>query len=540
MTVPPNYIRTKADVLAISQGCHWDEDEANRIIVFAEKYVIPQFITGDFQLLQWQKDWLRQLVGWRNASGDLRFKTVNLHIAKKNGKTLLCAVICLYNLLFSDKPSPQVVSCSTTRANASQIFDELSFSLRTNPLTEKLVKKNNIKINPSYKKIAYAKKNSRYTALSSDAGSAEGINAVCVVVDELHAHKSDKLFRSLQYATSASKGQVVSISTAGNDLTHFYYQTIYSKSKRILTGDDLDTQFFATVYESLNDTEPTDEEIGKANPSLGVSFTIEAFRRDLEASKGDTSSWLSFQRYRLNRWIAGSDEVFLDVSKWDQCRKPMSDDELLPHPVVLGVDLSQTTDPSSVSAIWILPDNRFYVRSWAWVCSEGVRKRGDDTANLPQYRQFIADSNMVMSEGDMIETEPIRQHIRDLGNKYNVTDVIFDSAGAYVLGEQCQQDGFNTHRSPMSAKFMSEPMKEFSRAVLEGRIYHDGNTWLRWCIANVRTKTDSYGQCRPDKDVCRDKIDGAVAAFLAFIICLQTVTVGNGKSVYEDRGITWL
>src|SRR5262245_61961072 len=102
------YVRTKADELALEQGAYWDQDKADAIIKFAHAFVQPQYVKGPFRLLEWQQRFLMSLQGWRWKDGRRRFRFANLHIAKKAGKTLLVSIICLYELLCSEEPSPYV------------------------------------------------------------------------------------------------------------------------------------------------------------------------------------------------------------------------------------------------------------------------------------------------------------------------------------------------------------------------------------------------------------------------------------------------
>ena len=148
--IPAKYIKTKADELSLRQGCYFDQQAADRVIAFAEKYFNPQFIQGDFKLLEWQKDWLANLYGWKLPDGRRRYRKALLTVAKKNGKSLLCAIVALYESLASGNKSPLVVSCSTTRSNASQIFDEVKSSVKA---IEKNKKKPIGKVVPSQKII---------------------------------------------------------------------------------------------------------------------------------------------------------------------------------------------------------------------------------------------------------------------------------------------------------------------------------------------------------------------------------------------------
>ena len=119
--IPAKYIKTKADELSLRQGCYFDQQAADRIIAFAEKYFNPQFIQGDFKLLEWQKDWLANLYGWKLPDGRRRYRKALLTVAKKNGKSLLCAIVALYESLAAGNKSPLVVSCSTTPAQIPEM-----------------------------------------------------------------------------------------------------------------------------------------------------------------------------------------------------------------------------------------------------------------------------------------------------------------------------------------------------------------------------------------------------------------------------------
>ncbi len=512
--------------------CYYDAEQAERIVTFAHKYVCPQFIKGKFTLLDWQLHWLRTLYGWRNNDGGKLFKKALLHVAKKNGKTLLVSIVCLFELFNQDTQSPLVISASTTRENAAQVFKELANTIRRNEASlAKLAK-----ITASNKKIRLDKRNALYNAISCDSGNAEGLNASTVVIDEAHAHRSEKLYRSLEYATVARPDStLITISTAGNDFGHWYY-SLYTKGKRVASGEDLDPTFFPTIFEIPPEHDIEQESSWHlANPSLGTSFTPASFKADLNAAKSDTASWLSFQRYRLNRWIAGSEEVAFDVLKWDACKRPMADAELRQLPCYLGIDLSQAVDPSSITAVWVLPEKRYHVQSWGWVAEEGVRRR--EQSNLPRYQQFVSEGAMTITQGDMIDMDKLKQKIAELDKRYKIKGAVFDQYSAYVLANEVSQSGLTVWRSPQSHRYMTTPIKELTQAINEGRISHDGNSWLRWCISCARLDTNSYGDCRLHRDKSSDHIDGAVSLVMALgqALAEEASTLYPRRSYYDDH-----
>jgi len=536
---PPWAVRTEADRKALADGYYWDAEAADRIIRFAERYVAPKYVGGEFTLFPWQRRFLQCLYGWRRPDGGRRFRLALLHVPKKNGKTLLVSVLAAYELFAASTSSPLVCSASTTRENARQVFDQVKATVaKSKALT------NAARVLEYLKVIKVPSRDGEFRALSADAPNAEGLNCSAVVVDEAHAHRSAKLYRTLEYSTiGRADGILVVISTAGDDLTHWYYGLV-QRGRNLLAGNDTDPTFYAEIYEA----EPEKDDVEspdvwrRVNPSLDLypGFTTERFGLDLAAARSNVGDWLSFQRYRLNIFKRPDSGGWIDLAAWDQCRTHVPESALLAAPCWLGFDASQRVDPTSLSAVWLLPEKRYFCRSWAWVAEAGAR--GREQSNLPKYQQFAAAGAMTITPGDAIEKEPIREHIlrfREAGHQ--LRSLVMDPNGAWVFGTELAGDGIEVFRQPQSFRYFSEPTKELEIAVAEKRFLHDGNPWLRWCVQSVRLDTDTYGNVRPARGKSVDKIDGAVSTLLGFALALKaSADVKPAASVYESRGIEFL
>lgn len=525
-------IRTKADLEAVKRGCYFSDTHAQNIITFANSVFRPQYIGGKFALLPWQVDFLRYLYGWRSEDHTRRFRTACLHIAKKNGKTLLCSIISTYDLLQSEEQSPFVVTGSVSKENAGQVFSELRHTL--NKTFGKQVA-TWCRITPNMKRVIIPKLNAEYKALASDGDRVQGFNCSLVILDECHAHKNASLYDSLRYATAARQnGLMVIISTAGDDVSQWYHG-FYQKAKRILSGDDLDTTFAAFVFEAdANGNLDDVEQWRKANPSLGVSFSEDSFRLDLEGSRKDASELARFKRYRLNVWCRSDESAYFDAGKLIEA--PRTDDELRNRPCWLGADLSMTTDPSSVSAVWLLADGSYYVRSWAWVARQGVMLR--ERSTMPRYNQFAAEGTMTITEGDMIDQDKITRFVIDLFRRYRVKSIVFDQTSAFGMMSQLQQVGMTVYTQSQTARYFSGPMKGFNKAMMEGRVSYDGSSWLRYCLSNVRTEEDKDGNIRPNTKGSLDHIDGAIALLQAFSKAGEQSPT-TLTTPYDKRGVTF-
>ena len=86
------------------------------------------------------------------------------------------------------------------------------------------------------------------------------------------------------------------------------------------------------------------------------------------------------------------------------------------------------------------------------------------------------------------------------------------------------------------AKTQSAPMQELEAAVLDGRLHHDGNPVLRWCVGNVIARADRNGNIAPDREADAKKIDCAVALINAMVRGM----LGGTQPYTDGEGLTEL
>lgn len=529
MKFPEKYITHKAVELAIDRGAFWDQKAADKILKFATKVFKPQFIEGNFEPLEWQSRWLQTLYGAKDKDGNRLWKYSILHCPKKCGKTLLCSLVSCYELLCPSDPSPQVFTGSVSSKNAQQIFDEIVHTFRATGLSSKKF----CRITPHQHKLQVYGTNARYSALASDGDRVQGFNSSMTCLDESGYHKNSSLWDSLRYAHIARKnGVCILISTASDNQTG-YYHSLYLKAKRLLSGEDLDATWMPTLFEmSSPEADPEDPaEWYRAVPSLGTSYSEEAFRNDLKSAQQDPAEFLRFKRYRLNVWCSASDNAYYCVGTWD--KHTTEEPDLTNAECTIGNDLSLTTDPSSTAAIFKLEDGTIYVKSWSWVAREGIKLR--EKSSLPMMQNFADGDCLTITEGDMIDHELILQHNIDLCAKYNVRKVIFDPTSAVVMMNRlAEATGVDVRRMPTSFRYMSAPMKAFRLAIQAGKIKHDGNNFFRYALANVRVQENREGDIRPSVSRSTDHIDPVIAALCAYSDLCEEPTKQYTEIIWDE------
>src|SRR5262245_5220694 len=109
--VAKKWIRNPSDTLAVEQGCYFDEADGKRACDFIEKFCRQskgRWAGQPLKLLDWQRDLIMRLFGWRQADGKRRFRTVYIEIAKKNGKSTLVSAISLLLLVADGEGGPEI------------------------------------------------------------------------------------------------------------------------------------------------------------------------------------------------------------------------------------------------------------------------------------------------------------------------------------------------------------------------------------------------------------------------------------------------
>lgn len=521
---------------AIEEGCYFDCESADRAVRYIEKYAIPKGFDKPIKLLDWQKNIVRELFGWKRPDGSFRYKRATISTGKKNGKTIFVSALIQYGMFGGLRPSALNISCSTTAKNAEQVFDELQYSIRLQPKLKKISKIVDYK-----REITVPSRKTKYLCSSSDAPGIEGQNAFIAICDETHAHhKGGEIYRAIEFAPAASGGFFINISTAGSDTGHFFY-SVFKYAKDVQDDKIIDTSLlpFICTPDETDDIENVNT-WRKANPSLGISFSEDDFRRDMERAKNSsTADFISFKRYRLNMWVLAEDN-YLQAQDFDRCKNYITDHDLKDYPLFAACDLSQTTDPCSISLLWSLGERRYYIKTFGFVCEDGVAKRKADKANMPQYQEFKEDGCFTITKGQINDYPRIKEFILGLKDRYNLKEVIFDGYNAMEMMQELMNKKIEVYKFPQTHKYYNDPTKQFEIAVKEGRIQHDGKqSWLRWCLINTKLDYDNYENVKPSRDKSNDKIDGAVTAIMAFGRAMNE-NVNKKVSVYESRGALFL
>jgi phage terminase large subunit-like protein len=533
-TVAPKWIRNPSDVLAISQGCWFDEDSGNDVIDFIESFCKQsqgRWAGEPLILLDWQRDFLMRLFGWKRPDGLRRFKRAYLEVAKKNGKSTMISAFCLVLLLIDREGSPQVFLNACDKEQASIVFDEAKRMVEKSP---ELAKR--LDVVDSRKTIYHAAGDGKIVANSAEIEKKDGLNPSGVVFDELHRQRNRKMWNIFKYAAVAREQAItVAITTAGDAEEGIWFEQ-REYSEKVNAGVIPDTTHLGVVYRAL----PTDDiddpaTWAKANPSMGHTIKAEDFSRELEEAKLDPGDLANFMRLRLNIVCRG-DTQFVTLEMWDRGNVPVI---IIPHaPAYAGLDLSETQDLTALAILFEDDDESISVIMRFWLPDANILDL-ERKHNQP-YRAWADKGLITLTPGNVVDYAFVRKAINDVAGDFDLRKLLIDPYNAAKLSiELAEQDGLPCESIRQGFYSLNSPTKQLKRLILSGRIHHGGNPIMRWHASNAVTVQDSAGSIKLCKRKSQKKIDG-MAALVNAVAAWDAGDGDGGPSVYEQPGRLFL
>jgi phage terminase large subunit-like protein len=504
---------SRADQLALDAGCSFDPAAAERVRTFFRKFLRHskgQWAGQPFELLAWQwEQIILPLFGWKRADGTRRFRRAYIEVPKKNGKSTLSAGISLYLLMGDGEPGAEIYSAAADRDQASIVFGEAARMVKASPALS-----SRLQVINSTKRIVYPANGSWYKALSAEVPTKEGLNIHGLIFDELHAQKTRDLWDTLTYGGAARRQPLLlAITTAGYDRDSICYeQHLYAQG--VLAGTVEDPYFFAYIAAANKEDDWKDPAVWKkANPSYGVTISETSFQDDAREAQNSPAKESPFRRYRLNLWTDAA-ERWISSERWDACDLPLDLEDLAGRGCYAGLDLSSTTDTTSLVLLFPHEDGTYSVLLYCWVPETACRDR--ERKNRQRFDEWARRGHVEKTPGDVIDYQWIRKKLNELSRLYQIQEVAFDPWNATALSTQLKdEDGFTVIAFRQGYASMSEPAKALEGLILEGKIRHGGNPVLRWMVGNCCVETDSAGNVKPSKKASTEKIDGVVALVMA-------------------------
>ena len=490
------------------------------------------FYGQPFVLMDWQHKVLWDVYGTVNDKGFRQYRYAYLEIPKKNAKTTLIAAVALYHLV-CDSADGQVYCCAADRSQAGLVYKAAVSMIDQSEDLQSI-----LKVTDSRKEIKNTITGTIMKVLSAEAYTKHGINPTVVIFDELHAQPNRELWDVMTFGAGAARREPLwwVITTAGDDPDrHSIGWEIHEYAQRLIDGDIEDPTWYSKKYNAPEDADIYDEATWyKANPSLGVSISIEAVRQEALAARNSESSERLFRWLRLNQWISLKRIGWQPLSLWDQTVGQWDLTSLVGKKCYPGVDLSSTTDITGICLVFPpqegLSDWRTIYEAWIPEDNMKERVRRD---HVP-YDRWVAQKCLHVTPGNIIDYEFVEARIIALSKQYNFKIYGIDPWNSRMLTQRLQREELEGVEIPQNILHMSPAMNEIERLMKSGAMTHEVNPVARWCWGNVIVAMDGNGNIKPMKNKSIERIDLIVAMING--MALAIIMEGN-TSVYEQRGM---
>jgi phage terminase large subunit-like protein len=483
-----------------------------------------------FQLDPWQERIVRAIYGPRNPDGSRIVSTVVILVPRGNRKTSLSAALALLHTIGPELvPGGEAIFAASDRKQAGIAFKEARGIVQAD--SRVLSKLKVYDAFNSAKRIAYPREGSELEVVSSDAPGQEGRTPAFVLADEIHVWRGSDLWKVLTNGLDKTDNSLLVVATTAGRGQDGIAHEVIERARKIARGEVIDPTWLPVLFEADADCDYTNEDVWRrVNPGSAHGYpSLKGFRQHVARAKDSPTERDSLKQYKLNIWLDHSTSPFVDMATYDRGSAPIDLEAFRGRRCWVAVDMSKTTDLSAVIADFPDDDDGHTVLPQFFCPADDIRKRGD--LDGVDYVRWSKEGFLIATPGNVIDNKAVANYIRDLCERFDVQEIIFDVAYAQAVMSPLSDEGYPVTTMRQGWVTQSPALNELERAIVGGKFRHGGHPILRWNFSNVAIHTDSAGNRVMHKGKSTDRIDGAVASWMAVS---RAASGDAGRSVYDD------
>lgn len=492
---------------------YFDKDAAERICGLAELMPHVKGIWARQKKLIKLEDWecfaLAVPFGWkRKTDHTRRFRELYDCIPRKNGKSVLGAIIGDYMFMFDDEHGAEVYSGATTEKQAWEVFGPAREMLRKSP---DICEEAGITVNA--RSLVKLGDGSKFLPLIGNPG--DGPSPHCAIIDEFHEHQTSNQYDTMVTGMGArSQPMVAIITTAGSTVAGPCYDK-HLQAIKVLEGTIENDELFVLIFTIDEDDDWADPKVlAKANPNFGVSVNPDFLRSQQRQAVLHAEYQNRFKTKHLNIWCSAK-TAWMNMQLWQLCGDPqLTVEEVAREKCWFILDLASRNDICVFMKLFrkMVGDQPHYYAFGKYYLPEDTLDEA--SPNQTNYRKWADAGLLTLTDGAEINFDFIRDEAIAASAQFGAAEVVYDPWRAVHLAQQLTAQGATCVEYRQTVQTMSLPMKEFMSAVKSNRFHHDGNPLLTWMVSNVVAKEDAKENIYPRKEKAEMKIDGAVAIIM--------------------------
>jgi phage terminase large subunit-like protein len=434
-----------------------------------------------------------------------------LMLPEGNAKTTLMAGLGLYHCQFTE--SAWVPVGASSRDQARILYRQASgFVRRTPRLAEAF------RCFDGYRRIVNHQTDGMMEVFANDDRTGDGVIPTLALIDELHRHRDLSLYATWRGKLSKRKGQLITISTAGEPGSEFEQmrerirQRATDVTRRGAFVRAASPEILLHEWAVPEGADVEDVHVVKqANPLKAI--TLDSLRAKLASPTMTLTHWRRFTCNLPTR----SDSAAITEAEWTRATTT----EVIPEgvPIWLGMDVAWKWDTTAIVPYWYREES-FRLLGPAVVLTPPRDGQSLDPALIERALTTIHARN------------PIHTVVMDPSRAEQLAEWISDTFGATVI---------ERGQTPALAVVDYERFMEGLRG---GWLKHSGDAAMTRHALNAIARVDRYGAARFDRssptrnatpEQERRVIDALSAA--AMVNAQASLTDDDGPSVYETRGL---
>lgn len=491
-----------------------DEDNLNTIVDFCESFDLTETTPVKKMVLQsWQKWLLANFNIYNKETLQKKYRFILIEVGRGNGKTQLCALLSIYELLYG-YDAQIIVAGNTTKSTMEVDFDKIKKMVYQIDPKQKQIK-------VYYNKIVY--KTNKIIVSSNESKPIDGLSGSLMLVDEMHLFGTSNVYAALRSSmVKRTDNQMFVISTAGFSKDSDYFK-LREYGISILNGEIVDDSQFVACYGVDNIQEIFEDERSfyKPNPNLGVSVNLEALRSEVNKAKQSVTEKPQILVKHFNVWMNQNSDVWIDESYVNASMQNISINEARFSGLTcyVGTDLASVSDLTCCVTLIIL-DDKFYFFPKFWL--------PEDSINNNHNKQLFVAANMAheieLTQGNVTDYRLITKYLLELDKHNPIIEVAYDKYNSVQWAVECTEAGLNLKPFSQLPSNLNKPLKSFEAMIKTGNVIIQKNSLAAWCIGNVQLLVSKMGNYSVNKESRSKKID-----FVAALANALGTAIENGS-----------
>lgn len=465
----------------------------------------------------------------RKSNNKRRYELSILLIARKNGKTLLTALILMLLMLMCD-PYAETYSVAPDRELSSQVYKEFQKLIANSPKMGKY-----FKILRS--EIRCKANNCVYKPLACSDNRLDGRLATVWIGDEVGALKNSYPLDAMQSSqiTLEEKFGII-ISTAYESLNNPMTENV-NYAKKVLDKVVNDDTTFALIYEPDDYNEwMTDDALYQANP---LAIEIKAVYENINGKRKKAiempSALTNFKTKHMNIFLDGDElEVYIPLDVIRKGKIEPNSYDWKGKEVYIGVDLSQSNDNTAVAMVtYDRKLEKYVIKSWVFYPTNKEEEK--ITREKVPYDRYTRQGLCFPCGGNVIDYKFVEDFVLNIEKKFDVKiiSITYDRYNAISSVQKWEDAGYTMVEQKQHSQYLHLGTKKFREVALEERVLYENNILFEINLTNAMLDRDTNLNMYINKKKSNGKID----IIDAIINCFCSIEADSVEttSVYEDR-----